>query len=177
MKKLEYKINIISDLGIHALLLFIFLSVIFILYISKITEKTLKNELSQVIDDEIKHIIYKNKKLLVKHLDSKSYDRFKKKYNKEDQYKSLNNEWLKKSLLITNVLFFMIVTGSIFLMRYICNIKIDIKEIVILNIYILSGLTIFEYLLYIYIETKYMYTTPTLLLNTIINNSIKYFSQ
>ena len=62
-------------------------------------------------------------------------------------------------------------------MRYICNIKIDIKEIVILNIYILSGLTIFEYLLYIYIETKYMYTTPTLLLNTIINNSIKYFSQ
>jgi hypothetical protein len=176
MKKLEYKINIISDLGIHALLFFIFLSVIFILYISKITEKTLKNELSHVIDDEIKHIIYKNKKLLVKHLDSKSYDRFKKKYNKEDQYKSLNNEWLKKSLLITNVLFFMIVTGSIFLMRYICNINIDIKEIVISNIYILLGITIFEYLLYKYIETKYMYTTPTLLLNTIINNSIKYFS-
>ena len=62
-------------------------------------------------------------------------------------------------------------------MTYICNINIDIKEIIILNIYTFSGLNIFEYLLYKYIETKYMYTTPTLLLNTIINNSIKYFSR
>ena len=176
MNKLKHNASIISDLAIHSLLLFIFASIIFILYLTKISDKILKNKVADAMENKVKDIIYTNKKLLIKNYDSKIYDKLKKKYSKEDEYKLLNNSWLKKSLLITNLLLLIIVVGGIYLLKNICNIDININKLVMINIFAFVGLNIFEYLLYIHIETKYMYTTSAILIDTIINNSIKYFS-
>ncbi len=49
MSNLDYKINIISDLGVHALILFTFLTSFFLLYVSKLSVNELKEQLSNLI--------------------------------------------------------------------------------------------------------------------------------
>jgi hypothetical protein len=47
-------LNLITDLSIHSLILFIILTCLFLLYITKVTKRALKNHLSDIIDDNKK---------------------------------------------------------------------------------------------------------------------------
>jgi len=181
MSDLEYKLNIISDLGLHALILFTFLTSFFLMYISKLTVNELKEQLSTIIENDLGNLIQENKKkygdMLTIPLNNIPYDKLKEYYKKKDIFQQNNNAWLTESLIITNLCLLIIVTGSIFLMSYICNIKIDIKELILLNVYTFVGIGIVEYLFFTHVALNYVPTPPSLLINTIINNSKKYFSQ
>jgi hypothetical protein len=180
MKDLEYKINIISDLGIHALILFTFLTSFFLMYVSKLSVYELREQLSNIIEKDLGNVIRENKHkyqdLLSTPLNVIPYTKLKSYYNKEDSFQSLNNKWLKESLLITNFSLFIIVVGSIFLISNICNIELDVKELLILNTLTFMGIGVVEYLFFTHVALDYVPTPPSLLIDTIINNTKNYFS-
>jgi hypothetical protein len=181
MSNLDYKINIISDLGVHALILFTFLTSFFLLYVSKLSVNELKEQLSNLIENDLGQMIRENKNkhknLLEGPLNMLPYKKLKEYYSKKDPFQEMNNSWLKESLIITNLSLFIIVIGSIFLISYICSLKVDIMELIQINVLTFLGIGIVEYLFFTRVALNYVPTPPSLLLDTIINNTKNYFSQ
>ena len=178
---LEYKINIISDLGLHALILFTFLTSFFLMYVSKLTVNELQNQLSSIIENDFGNLIRDNKKkygnLINGPLNLIPYKRLKEFYSKQDKFQKMNNSWVTESLIMTNLFLFILVVGSIFLMSYICDININILEIIQINIFTFLGIGIVEYLFFTRVALDYVPTSPSLLFNSIISNTKKYFSE
>jgi hypothetical protein len=181
MSNIEYKINIISDLGVHALILFTFLTSFFLMYVSKLSVEELKGQLNNIIENDLGQMIRENKEkykeLLSQPLNMIPYNKLKTYYSKEDPFQKMNNSWLKESLLITNFGLFIIVIGSIFLISNICTLKIDIMDLIKINVLTFLGIGIVEYLFFTRVALNYVPTPPSLLLDTIIRNTKNYFLQ
>jgi hypothetical protein len=120
---------------------------------------------------------YKYKDIVSGPLNMIPFNQLKIYYSKEDSYQKLNNSWLKESLLITNLSLFIIITVSIYLLTNICNIELDVKELLLLNALTFTGIGIVEYLFFTHVALDYVPTPPSLLIDTIINNTKNYFSQ
>ncbi len=186
MNSLKYdfleKINITTDLGIHALILFALLTTFFLLYVSKLTKSELNNQLSDLINNNIQNELteYKNKfgikELLPKNTIDPILNKLKLSYNKPDNYQDLNNNWVKETLILSNLFLLILIVGFVLILSYTCNLKINIKEILKINILTIIGIGIVEYLFFTRVALNYVPTKPSLMVSTIFDNLKNYFA-
>lgn len=176
---IEDKTNLAVDLGIHALILFTILTCFFLMYVSKITKEALNRNLGDLIEKNTESIAKKTKELGGPqiHLLAKTlpFEHIKSAYNKPDKMQMNNNNWLKYSLIITNLSLFIMITGSIMILSYTCNSDIHLEEIIKLNLYTFILVGIIEYLFFTKVALKWIPTPPSLMITTIVNNMKKYF--
>ncbi len=177
--KFQNKINIGIDMGVHALILFTILTSFFLLYITKLTRKEISNQVGNLIEDSVPKIIQNGKKELgpdfIAILKEIPYEKLKKEYSGPDEYQELNNSWLKEIIILTNIGLFILVTGTIMILSFLCNSNINIVEILKLNLITFTFVGMVEYLFFTNVALKFVPTPPSLMLTSIIDNLRNYF--
>ncbi len=181
----EHNIALTTDLFLHGLVLFTFLTAFFLFYVGKLTINVLQKQLSRTIDKDLGKVIreniqnVKNAKnndaMSVFTFDAIPYDKLKKYFNKPDPIQTTNNEWLKKMLISINILLFAFFIIAVFLIKMICKIDLDIKEILTLNAVTFIGIGIVEYIFFTNIVLKFIPTPPSLIIDTMIETTKKHF--
>jgi hypothetical protein len=177
--KFQNRVNIAADMGVHALILFTILTSFFLLYITKLTRHEITNQVSNLIEENVPKVINTGKKELGPQfsllLQNAPFEKIKNNYKKPDEYQELNNSWLKETLFLTNVGLFIIVTGTIMLMSFICGFDMKVIEIVKLNLITFTFVGIVEYLFFTHVAIKFVPTPPSLMLTSIFDNLKNYF--
>jgi hypothetical protein len=97
-------------------------------------------------------------------------------YNKQSLLQTTNNNWLKRDLLICNMAFFVIVAGAMLLIRKVCSLDLDVKEVLKINAYIFICIAIVEFIFFTEVGLKYIPAPPSLMITSIINDIKQYFS-
>jgi hypothetical protein len=177
--KFQNKINIGIDMGIHALILFTILTSFFLLYITKLTRQEISNQVGNLIEDSVPKVIQSGKQELGLEFNQLlkmiPYEKLKKEYTGPDEYQELNNSWLKEIILLTNFALFILVTGTIMILSFLCKSDIETLEILKLNLITFSFVGIVEYLFFTNVALKFVPTPPSLMLTSIIDNLRNYF--
>ncbi len=181
----EHNIALTTDLFVHGLILFTFLTAFFLFYVSKLTIHALQKQLSRTIDKDLGKVIRENVQnaknaknsdpMSVFTFDAIPYDKLKKYFSKPDPIQVINNEWLKKMLIAINILLFAFLVIGIILIKMICKIDLDLKEILTLNAVTFIGIGIVEYIFFTNIVLKFIPTEPSLIINTMIETTKKHF--
>lgn len=152
---------------LHALILFIILSALFVFVISKIEEKLFNDEISKHIQEELPKSLKENDtdgsiKLLLKGV---PFNRLEKLYSEPSEDTQIYNTWLKKvMLLVASAILIIIIISALFL-YFSCGQLIPVGHIVGENIVIFTLVGIFEGLFFYYIASKYVPVPPSLLIN------------
>lgn len=168
MEHIGFSINV----GVHVVILFLFLSAFFIYYISGLEYNAFNNE----IDENIKvHLgdalnklnpVIKDKLKAVGSSDAISY--LENSYNSEDPVASMNNKWLFRIVVIINILLFLSVALPTLVLNYICDAKIPIKNILIENGIIFAFIGAVEYIFFTYIASKFIPVQPSVIIRSFI---------
>ena len=170
-------LNLITDLSIHSLILFIILTCLFLLYITKVTKRALKNHLSDIIDDNIDKVINNP---IIKYssvIKNIPFEHIKKNFSKTDKFQQNNNDWLQYSLIISNVLFSILVISTINVFIFTCNKNIELGHIIKINLYTFMLVGVIEYLFFTRIAMKWVPTKPSLMINRILDNIKNYYNK
>jgi len=177
--KFQNKINIIADMGVHALILFTLLTCFFLLYVIKLTKHEMTKELINMIDTSIPKILNEGKGMLDKDILNSikqiPFQKIKINYNKPDKYQDLNNSWLTETMILTNISLFIIITGTIMIMTLVCGSSIPIGEIIKINILTFIFIAVVEYLFFTRVALHYVPAPPSLMITSIIDDLKKYF--
>lgn len=182
------------DVSIHILILLIFLSAFFVFYISKITEKTINEEIISNIDkgilestgalkNELKNMQQKYSNEITKYGITQEalempkitempkfefIERLKNNFKHKDKYTEENNKWVEKSILVFNIFAFIIVALTIIILTKQCNTCIDLKDIIKTNLITFVFIAIVEFVFFYYVASKYIPTKPSLFVKSAI---------
>lgn len=166
---IEKVTNIVSDqsfainMAMHSLILFSFLSVFFIQYISKLASKTFNHELAEIMESVLGGPIREAKKipLVQEVLDTLPLDKLQQVYGKQDKAVQSHNDGLFTSILISNILLWGMLIIVILLINYSCGKNIDIKSIAVENGLTFMFIGVVEYLFFSLIAFKFVPVEPS----------------
>jgi len=166
----NYTQNMIFNIVVHITILFIILSVFFILIVNKVTHNAINNEFKKIIDKtmtpQINKIIndYPNLKSLIPNNTSLKI------FSDEDITVQTNNKWQLIAVLMT--IGFLITLSVIYplILKLSCNICISVKHILLLNLAIFVFIGGVEYLFFTFFASKYIPIKPSAISNFLLKN-------
>jgi len=156
-------VNFNINLFLHFLILFSFLSIFFVLIISKASTLAFNNEVERLIGELLHNKIDELKKK------SDEFDQITNilplnklynEYQKGNLLVNQHNNNLIKIIIIINVFLWMFFVASLILLNN-CNSHIDIKEIILENIIIFGCVGIVEYYFFTRIAIKFVPVEPS----------------
>ena len=150
---INFSVNYIT----HAFILFSFLSIFFIFYMSKIIKGAFDTEMSDIIENIFNSI---NNKIPVNSFNKFNLNALINIFSKPDEKSGLHNDLLIKSLIIVNIILW------IGLISVICILKsfttdLDMTHILIENAIIFSIVGVVEYLFFTAIALKFVPVEPS----------------
>ena len=158
------------NIGLHVVILFTIISMLFLFFISKIEKRTLNDQiqsnLNKGIDTSINNMNEYEKTAIQHSFDNPVIDSLKLQYSKPQKEATMYNKWLIRTIIMTNVVLCIIVILSIVLLSLQCNQCINLKSIVIENGITFFFVGIIEYLFFTHVALKYIPSPPSLLVNT-----------
>ncbi len=174
------KINFTVNIAVHITILFAFLSVFFIFYVSKITQSTLNNELKSNITNGINNSLNKldiptNRKIK-EVLNSLPLNTLEKIYSNPDPIVQKQDNWLFFTVLIINIFMVFSIILTYVILRYSCNMCIPIQHIIAENLAIFGIIGVVEYLFFTRIALKFVPAPPSLLITSMFDSLKKYLS-
>ena len=149
-------INIICNYFIHSFILFTFLSIFFMFFISKLTKETFNKEITHLIDNAMKSL-----KIPFNLPDDFNLNKLIDVFSKPNLNTKIYNELLMNALTITNILLWtglIIVVGI--LKWYNWN-TLELSVITLENLLIFSVVGIIEYLFFTRIAFKFIPVEPS----------------
>jgi hypothetical protein len=149
------------NVGLHIVILFTFLSLFFVFYITKISKATIENELSENIEKAIHGAVGEHKNELAEFLDKLPVNTLDKLYDQPEKGLNVNNKWLFKTILIINMALWILLIISVVLLKYKCGEVIDIKGLLIENALVFSCIGIVEYVFFTKIALKFVPVEPS----------------
>lgn len=161
---------------IHVLILFTILSIFFIVYVSQLEERTFKNEIGSLINEEFNNINEENKKSLQPYLEKINLKKVKEIYSNPDSTVTINNQWLLRlsySIIAFLLLLVIILVGVLF---FSCKMCVNLKDILIENIVIFLLVGVVEICFFLYIASQYVPVAPSVITTTMIETLQKNFS-
>ena len=153
-------INFVVNYFTHALILFTFLSILFIFYISDVTRNAFITEISHLI-----HTAFDNVPKVSNKLDLSSLINA---YSKPDKTADLHNKLLFKSLGIINLILWILFIVIIYILK-LSYTELDMTHILIENAIIFSIIAIVEYLFFTNIALKFVPVEPSFIKKQLIN--------
>ena len=158
---------------VHVIILFTFLTVFFILFVSKLTKDMFENEISHLIDENIEKLIMgldgdtkKNLGLFTKMM---PIDKLIKKYEGPSDYVLEHNRWLKLSAVAVSIVGVLILALVLYIIYNSCGRCVPLKHILIENIIVFVCVGVVEYLFFTRVALKFVPAPPSLLVTSLIN--------
>ncbi len=177
LKNLFNNTTFIADIYVHSMILFTFLSFLFIFYITKISQNSFNAEADHVVEILKKSIDkMKEKPIINEAVSLLNLKNLVKNTNVEDKYVKRSNESIKSNIIITNILLWTFIILLIIIVNTTCNKHIDWKELIIQNFIIFSVIGILEIIFLNFIIIKYIPVEPSYITNKfmeIIKNKFK----
>jgi len=151
------------NLGLHIVILFTILSLFFIFIVTQISKETLQHELDENIHKAVSEAYAKNGSKVKFITQNIPYDALDKIYEQPEKRMTVNNEWLKITIIIINVSLWLLLGLSYGLLRYKCGEEIDITHLLIENAIVFSAVGVVEYLFFKNVALKYAPIAPSFL--------------
>ena len=162
--------HFIMNIILHIIILFTFLSGFFFFFISNAEESAFKEEIGNLIENNIKRIVDDNDSVkdYVREINPvlKSLSGI---YNHPDRFSTERNILVKFSSVFVILLLIGVFLTIFVTIKFACDFDLSIKDLVIENIIIFIFVGIIEYLFFTRIAIKYVPAPPSLLINTVIN--------
>jgi predicted membrane channel-forming protein YqfA (hemolysin III family) len=162
--------NMIFNVGVHVTILFIILSVFFILVISKVSHDAINNEFVDIIDEnlghQIKNILNENP-ATVPIASMISTDRL---FKDEDRTVTMNNKWLYRIIYLSFAFLIILCILYPVILKYQCNTCLPIKNILLMNGVIFLFIGVVEYIFFKNIAMKYIPVKPSLLVVSLLDD-------
>jgi hypothetical protein len=173
----EYVLNI----SLHVLILFVFLSVFFFQYASKLASDSINNALGSVIDtqvDKLLDTVEEVDNMTTKYdIDWQEVDKLAKNVEEssEDDLPEIEktNKQLKKIAMIMSIVLLSIFVSFYVYFRFIKGLKVSLTSVIIENLIFFSFIGVIEYLFFVKIAAKYVPVTPDFVSTTLLDR-VKY---
>jgi len=159
----DFALNILF----HVVILFVFLSLFFIFYISKVEKSSMENELSDNIQKTLKNTNISG----INAINPQIIQKLKEKYKSPDPVVTTYNHWLFRTVLI--VVVYTIIT--IILITWIMKSyypEMNIKDVIIENMITFIFVGLVEYLFFTKVAIKYIPVEPSTIKNTTLKTLV-----
>lgn len=172
MEAPKYSTYFSLDIMIHTTILFTFLATFFFLYVSKIEEKAFQSEISDLIDENLSKIVLENENLLkpIVMPAKPILTRLQKVYAKPDRYTTEKNRLIKLAAVFVLILLLCTIFTIVLTVKLDCGKNVNIGHIILENIIVFIFVAIVEFWFFTNIAIKYIPTSPSLMVNTLINS-------
>ena len=172
MDQPKYSTYFSLDIMIHTIILFTFLSAFFFFYISKMEKNAFQDEIGNLIDDNLKPVILDNKSLLnpiIMPIKSQ-LKQFGQTYNTPNKYVLETNKLIKFASGFVILLLFCTILTIILTVKLDCGKNVNIGHIILENIVVFIFVGAVEFWFFTHIAMKYVPTSPSLIVNTLIDS-------
>lgn len=176
---IEFLKNIFSDVNfninlvMHSLILFTFLSIFFVFYISKISKDVFDKEISHLIDESLEDKLKEFKKIeIVQSIQTQiqpQTDKLKNIWNKSDKASDLHNKGLFNTLFFVNLLSWIGLIVVIIILKMNTDSTLNIKDIVIENAIIFTFVGIVEFVFFTKVALKFIPIAPSFISREFLN--------
>ena len=162
-KKRTFDINFNMNFFLHFLLLFSFLTIFFIFFLGKISTESFNDEVGHLIDDLLKNNVKELKKSpnfnnIVNKLPLRKLSKI---YEKKNKVVEEHNNNLIKLVIIVNVLLWIFFITIVCLLKFECDSKLNLTEIILENLVIFVFVGLFEYYFFTRIALKFVPVEPS----------------
>ena len=168
--KTRFNINLI----IHVLILFTFLLMFFMFYISRLERDTFKEQIHDIIDTNLSNVLNTlnegDKTELKNALKLLPYDTLNKLYSKASTDISEHNKWLFRIAGMGVAVLIIAIIAIIFTLKYSCNQCVSWGPIILENVVIFSFVGLIEYMFFTRIISKYTPAPPSLMIKSLIDS-------
>jgi len=165
----EFGINV----TFHVLILFTFLTVFFLLFISKLAKSSFENQIGDLIDSNFDKAFYNldesSKRKLYMILDKSQLDKLREKYNQPSDYVKEHNKWITISAIAISVVGVLGLIMILYLIYNSCGKCVPLTHIITENIITFIFIGLVEYLFFVNVAFKFVPASPSLLTNSLIN--------
>ena len=165
----NFNINLVT----HSLILFTFLSIFFVFYISKIAKHVFDEEISHLIDESLTDKLKEFKKIeLVQSVQTQIRpvsDKLEKNWDKPDKAAEFNNNGLFTTLFFVNLLSWVGLIIIIIILNMQKDSTLDIKNIIIENAVIFSVIGFVEFMFFTKIALKFIPVAPSFISQEFLN--------
>lgn len=160
-----------TNILVHVIILFSFLSIFFFFYISKIESNAFKEELGGMITKNINKLVDSYPEIIPTLGELNPYMiKFMKKYESESQATIEHNIMLKFSSVFLVLIFLGILITIIVTLKFECGKKTNIGSILAQNVVIFIFIGMVEYTFFTKVASKYIPVVPSLMIDTIIES-------
>lgn len=170
-----YQAHIGINILFHILILFVFLTVFFFSFISKTEKKAIRNELNNIIQDEIPIVMKNIDDVAGEYIPwTKVNDmavKFKSRYNGKVPYVDKNNRKLFKTSIIICIVIVILIILSIVYFKFYKKYDIGLSKILVENLIISSLVGLIEALFFLHIGLKYVPITTSDLVSSLVDRS------
>lgn len=169
------------DITIHILILFSIISMFFVFYVSKVETTQLNGHIVDNINSGLNTLLLSQDQESLKELkmigQTPTMKKIIESYNQPDNLSKINNEWLFKTIFMTNGFLLCFTLGITVLLLKQCNSCINIKDILLTNFltFILIGGV--EYMFFTHVGMKYVPSKPSEIVDTFFSTSKKLLNQ
>ena len=166
---LTFTINVV----VHVLILFTFLTMFFIFFVSKLTKEMFEAEISHLIGHNIEDLVDKldeetktNLKLFTKAV---PLDKLVKKFEEPSEYVLEHNRWVKLSAIAIAIVGVVVLGLVLYILYNTCGQCVPLKHILMENVIVFACVGVVEYLFFTRIALKFVPAPPSLLVSSLIN--------
>jgi hypothetical protein len=172
-KNPDDKINFAVNIIIHVFILFCFLSVFFVMYITKIAKKSFDKEISHPIEDglgeQFRKIKPDNKEKIKNVTKYLNFDNLINYYSEPTKDYTTNNKWLNVVIVMINVFMVILIIAAYLFVKKSCNQCVPIGSIIGENLIIFGFIGLVEFMFFKYIAIKYIPVQPSVLVKSAID--------
>lgn len=161
------------DIAIHSVILFTFLSILFMTYISKLTKNKFDHEITSNIDKLVKNTIKSDDEK--KYIRQIPFDPLIKLYDKESDYVTIQNNWLLTTLTVYIIIMWIVLISAIIFAKNTLGDELDLTSLIKHNVIVFIIIGIFEYLFFVNIAFNYNPIKPSTLITTLFSEIKKMF--
>ena len=166
--------NFIINIAVHVAILFCFLSAFFILYVSKISQSALNEEIKHNLESNFvksyDELSDEQKVGVQATLNTLPLDSLSKLYDKPHEAVKTHNEWLFKVIVGLNVVFALAITIAIAAVSYSCGQCVPFTEILMENGIIFAFVGLVEYLFFTQVAIKWVPVNPSVIVTAFFDS-------
>jgi len=167
--RLSFSMNVV----IHILILFTFLTVFFIFFVTKLTKDMFENEISHLIDDNmggmIDNLDIETKQKLILFTKVVPLEKLIKKFDEPSEYVLEHNKWVKLSAITACIIGVVVLVLILYILYNTCGQCIPLKHILMENAIVFACVGVVQYLFFTRVALKFVPAPPSLLVSSLIN--------
>jgi len=165
MADLNFGVNV----ALHMIILFGFLSLFFVFYITKVSKRTLEKELRHDIENAIHNGLGPYRDQIGMVAEKLPLDTLNRMYSKPEKTMEMNNRWLFHMITAINVGLWALFFGVVTTLKY-GGVNINLKELMLENAVTFSFIGIVEYLFFTRVALKFVPVEPSFITQQFITS-------